>query len=107
MQTRDLSSLSEGDAREFVAILVRYQPYQERFVADWERLGPHNEASEFWEKELHSVRLRIRAIDRMDLGSNQNNDQLFGEGLDLFLTSQQIGHEAESAMLEVRSRCID
>lgn len=107
VQTHDLYSLDEVDAREFVEILVNYQPYQEEFVLDWNELGPHPNALVFWEKELESVELKIEGIDEMEQGLENNDPSLFAHGWDLFIESQQLGHEAESAMLEVRSKCIN
>jgi hypothetical protein len=107
LQTHDFNSLDEVGAMEFVEILVNYQPYQEEFVLDWKELGPHPDAVLFWEKELESVELKIEGIDEMEKGLENNDSSLFGHGLELFFGSQQPGHEAESAMLEVRSKCID
>lgn len=91
---------------ELVAILKRYQPYQEQFVEDWIELGAHPEAQEFWDKELSSVQLRIQAFDEMIEGFDEQDTDKYNHGLTVFSEAAQIGHEAESAMLEVRSQCI-
>jgi hypothetical protein len=97
--------LSAAEEIEFIDILVRYQPYQQRFISGWEDLGAHPEAEEFWQKEWDSVMLRIVAIDGMERGVKLNDSKLLQESWELFIVSQDAGHEAESAMMDVRARC--
>lgn len=100
-------SSDESVMEEVSAILDDYQPYQEEFVEEWIKLGPHPEAQVFWEKELSSVQLRIEAFDEMIQGLNSGDWDRYISGWDMFEESSHIGREAESAMLEVRSKCID
>ena len=100
-------SSDESVIEELVAILDNYQLYQEEFVEEWIKLGPHPEAQIFWEKELLSVQLKIEAFDEMIQGFNSRDWDRYMNGWDIFEQSSHIGHEAESAMLEVRSKCID
>lgn len=91
---------------ELIAILKRYQPYQEQFVEDWIELGTLPEAQEFWDKELSSVQLRIQAFDEIIEGFDEQDIDKYNHGLTVFSEASQIGQEAESAMLEIRSKCI-
>ena len=102
-----MTSISEAEIRQFVDILVRYQPYQEEFVEDWKELAPHPNGLVFWEKELESVELKIEGIYEMESGLQENNADLFAHGWDVFKKSLQDGNEAESAMLQIRQECIE
>jgi len=105
--SHDFESLTYEDALEMVAILVRYQPYQEEFVRAWQDLGPHAQAREFWVNELESVQLRIESISAMDASLGNNDQDAFNRAWELFAQSQTIGNRAESAMLEVRAHCVN
>ena len=107
MQTHDLNNMSETEIQQFVDILVRYQPYQREFIQAWEELGPNLDASPFWEKEWESVQLRILAFGDINRAYQQNDAELLLDGLDKFFSSQQVGLEAEAAMMNVRSSCIN
>ena len=96
-------AVTVSDSEELVAILARYQPYQEEFVHDWMNLGPIPEGQEFWEKELASVQLRIEAFDSMIHGYESADLAMIRGGIDSFEQSQQVGLEGESAMMHVRS----
>jgi len=105
--THDFESLTYQDALEMVAILVRYQPYQEEFIDAWQDLGPHPEGRDFWVNELESVQLRIDSIYAMDTSLDINDQAGFEGAWQLFAQSQSIGNRAESAMLDVRTRCVN
>lgn len=107
VRTHDMTSISEAEVRQFVDILVSYQPYQEEFVKDWIELAPHPNGLIFWEKELESVELKIEGIYEMESGLQENNNDLFAHGWDVFKKSLQDGNEAESAMLQIRQECIE
>lgn len=107
MQTHDLNNMSETETQQFVDILVRYQPYQREFIQAWEDLGPNLDASPFWEKELESVQLRIMAFGDIERGYQQNDAELFQVGFDKLWASQPVGLEAEAAMMDVRSHCLN
>jgi len=106
MQTHYFDSSNMNELIEFVEILKRYQPYQETFILDWKKLGPHKLAKEFWELELESVELKYDASNKMDEGIRSSNDTVFFDGLDIFLESIEVGKRAESEMFEIRSDCL-
>lgn len=107
MLAYDLNNLSLGELEQFVEILDRYQPYQLEFVQAWQDLGPHPEARTFWSKELESVQNHISAFSMMKRGWEQDDIDLFVAGADAFEASQPIGLAAESAMMDVRSSCLN
>lgn len=96
-----------SDSEELIGILQRYQPYQEEFVQAWTNLGPIPEGEKFWDNELASIQLRIQAFDNMIHGYETADLATIGRGIELFRQSQQVGLKGESAMMEVRSKCIN
>ena len=106
IQGRDLNNLSKAETTEFVELLVNYQPHQEEFVIAWKSLRPPPNGLVFWENELESVELRIRAINEMEQAYNNEDTDQFIYGWNLFVESQVPGREAEAAMIEIRSECL-
>lgn len=104
--TEGFVSSDDSVIEELVTVLKRYQPYQEQFLEDWIELGAHPEAQEFWEKELSAVQLRIQAFDQMIKGVEEKNTDKYNDGLTTSSKASQVGLEAESAMLVVRSKCV-
>jgi hypothetical protein len=98
-------AVTVADSAELIAILERYQPYQEDFLEAWIDLGSIPQGQEFWEKELRSVQLRIEAFDNMIIGYGSSDLATINAGIDLFEQSQKVGLEGESAMMQVRSMC--
>ena len=90
---------------EFLDILREYRPYQIQFVQDWEKLGAHPDAQDFWEKELLSEKNKLSALLEMELAFGLSNDERYEDGLALFYKAAETGKEAENAMIEIWSKC--
>ncbi len=90
---------------ELVTSIKQVQPHQRQFVNDWVKLGPHVDAKQAWENELSSIQLRIQAFDDLIEGYESSNIDKYSHGLTTWRESAQIGNEANSAMLEIFTRC--
>lgn len=104
---KDFNSLTEKDIYEMVAILIRYQPYQENFVVKWKSLGPHPQAREFWELELQSVQMRIESVNAMkDSITRDDGDEFLRAWETFFTQASSLGNRGEAAMIKVRAQCV-
>jgi len=106
MQSHDLETATQEEFAEFVGILVRYQPYQEDFVARWNELGAHPEGLEFWQQEMRSVVKKIDAVDRMERALAQQDQTSLQYAVIDYMTGQAFGRDAEDAMWDIRARCV-
>lgn len=85
--------------------MQRYRSYQTEFLVQWENLGDHPDANDFWQKEYESIQKRLQAFDLMIEGSNKRDEQKFNTGIDLFGTSSQIGIDGEAEMVILAGIC--
>ncbi len=106
LQTHDLNSLNENELYEFIEITQRYRPYQDKFLQYWKDLGPHKEARHYWDLELETIEIQIEAITKMGLMLSSGDIDDYTDGHYLLIESNESMHKAETAMFEIRSKCL-
>ena len=103
--TADYGSLDLEVLEEFVGILERYRPHQQRFVDQWTALGAHPDGAIFYARELEAVRLRMRAFQTVVDGYEQGDWDLFDSGIALATKAGSIGREGEEEGMRIRAIC--
>jgi hypothetical protein len=96
----------EAALEEFASLLREYMPHDQRFVAEWTKLGSPPEGRAFWEAELAAVQLRAQAFEAMLKGIDEGDPDEFERGSRLFSEATVLGTNAESEMWKVRSQCL-
>ena len=97
------SSFSAEESQAIVQAILKYEPYLEKFIEDWKRLGFHPDSLMFWNKELESNVLRLQGIQLMKPRSSTTDN--FVEGLEMFFSASDPGQEADILNLDLYDQC--
>ncbi len=105
-QAYDLYPLDEQEIYELVEFAQISRLNYNEFIRDWKDLGSHSDGKVFWEKELESIEDRIYALNLMESWLKFGSESYYSEGGLYFTISYYSMKQAESAMEEIRLKCL-
>ena len=90
---------------DFIGAIEEYISVNEKFIDEWNKLGVHPMARDYWENEVNAVETWSEGYSLSLRGFNERNGNLIQEGSEIYETGNIASNIAEELMIELRGKC--
>jgi len=90
---------------DYIDAIEEYIAVNEHFIDEWNRLGDHPSAREYWENELKAVETYNEGYSLSLRGFRERQGNLIQQGSEIYETGNIASNKAEDLMIDLRMRC--
>lgn len=90
---------------DYINALEEYISANGKFIEDWNKLGTHPLANDYWGNELKAVETYNEGYSLSLKGFNEKNAKYIQEGSEIYATGNIASNKAEELMIDLRTKC--